>query len=286
MTIMRCKRRLRPGWLVPVVGWLMIASVFAEGPAPTPPAWERDLETARILQTALALAPAADPSVDTDRRQRLGNLYDQLLSCYPEQAKIQQAAGAYYEQDGQTDRAISCWQHAETLDPHDAATANTLGSLFLKNARVSEACEQFERAVAVQPNMAAYHFDLANVLYLFRKQLLRPPSRPDEHSALIEALEHFRRASELSPGDLRLAQAYAETFYIFPDPDWQQAVAAWKTVLGLSGGDTDFANGQLARVSQLSGNRADMESYLGRIHSPAFDPMKAKLRQKADAAGR
>ena len=272
-------------WVLLMIVWGFAARAYGESPGPTPPDWQRDLDAARIVQTALALAPAADPAADADRRLRLGNLYGQLLSRYPERVEIQRAVGSYYEQDGQTDRAITCWQRAETLDPADAATADTLGSLLLKKARVREACEQFERAVAAQPNSAEYHFDLANVLYLFRKQLLRPPARPDEHAALVESLEHFRRASALAPGDLQLATAYAETFYIFSDPDWQQAIAAWKTVLGLSGDNTDFANGQLARVSLLAGNRADMETYLGRIHSPGFDPMKAKLRQRADAAG-
>ena len=259
----------------------MLARIAAADDAPPP--WQRDLDAARILQATLAVTPATDPAVDEARRQRLGQLYAQLLAHYPEQPEVQKAAAIYYDEAGQHDPALLCWQHAAALDPHDAATADALGAEWLRLGRVPEAAAQFDRAVDIQPDVAAYHTDLANVLYLFRKELLSPPARPDEQSVLREALEHFRRAAELSPASLPLAQAYAETFYIFAHPDWEQALAAWKAVLTLSGQNTDFANGHLARVSLRLRRPEDMETYLGRIHSPGFDGLKVKFRQQAAA---
>ena len=137
--------------------------------------------------------------------------------------------------------------------------------------------------VAARPDVSAYHFALANVLYLFRRELISPPVIPDEQAALQLALEHFRRAAELSPGDLRLAKAYAETFYIFPKPDWTQALLAWQTVLALSGEDERaFARSHLARISLRLGHGADARAYLAEIRDPGFDALKTKLLQQAD----
>ena len=281
-------RRLRWGWRVLFLGVLTLSRVAlaadaSPAPAPSPPAWQQELAAALVLQTAVTLAPAANPADDAERHRRLGLMYAQLTLLYPDEAAVQKAAGEYYGETSQTSLALACWQRAETLDPHDAATADALGSAFLGCGQVRDACLQYERAVAAKPDVAAYHFDLANVLFLFRRQVLAPPGRPDEQAALTEALGHFRRAAELAPADRSLAQAYAETFYIFAQPDWEQALAAWKNVLALSGGDTDFANGHLARVSLRLGRAADAETYLDRIRSPQYDVLKRKFRQRAAA---
>ena len=275
----------RWGRIVLAAGWMCLAqaAAAADNPGPTPPPWQRDLDAARILQAAITLAHATDPAADSSRRQRLGQLYDHLLAQYPDQAEVQRAAGSYYEQDARPDLALACWQRAVTLDPHDAASMHAIGSLFLQQGRVREACGEFQHAADTRPDVAVYHTDLANVLYLFRHELLDPPGRPDESAALVEALAHFRRASELTPGDIKLAQAYAETFYLMPEPDWSNALAAWKTVLALSGPDTDFANGHLARVSLHLRRPDDADAFLAQIHDPSFDRLKTKLHQQADA---
>ena len=261
---------------------LFVRTTAADEPAPPPPAWQRDLNAALVLQAALALSPAKDPAADAERHQRLGHLYTQLVNRYPNQAEVQKAAGGYYDQTDQTDLAVSCWQRAEIIDPHDARVAAGLGSEFLRRGRVRDASEQFERAVAARPDVASYHTDLANVLYLFRNELLTP-DRATPQAVLTEALRHFRRAAELNPADVHLAQAYAETFYMMPDADWQQALAAWKNVLTLSGTDTDFANGHLARVSLRLRRPDEADTYLDQIRSPAFDNLKSKFRQQTAA---
>ena len=159
--------------------------------------------------------------------------------------------------------------------------AASLGSAYLQAGRVQAASAQYQRAVASNPDVASYHFALANVLYLFRRQLLSPPDLPDEQAVLRLALEHFRRAAELSPTDLPMAKAYAETFYIFAKPDWAQALTAWLAVRALSGENKDFANGHLARISLRLGRRADAAAYLADIHDPAFDALKVRLLQPA-----
>ena len=173
------------------------------------------------------------------------------------------------------------WQAAQTLDPADAETARSLGSAWVREGNVRAAHAQFQRAVDARPEVALYHFDLANVLFLFRHSLLESPGRPNENAVLREALAHFHQAAELAPANLEYAEAYADTFYGLPEPDWTAALAAWQRVRALSGPATDFPDSHLARVSLRMGKPGQAETYLEQIHDPQFAPIKTKLLQQA-----
>lgn len=261
----------------------LVAAVGAD-PTPAPPAWQREIDAARLLEDTLAASPAQDAAERDARHRRLQTLYVQLAQKYPGEAPAQSAAADYLARDGQPAAALPYWEKATQLDPRDGSTLSRLGENYLRLGRAREAYTRFQRAVDAQPDVAAYQFDLANVLYLFRQDLMSPPipGLPDEQAALTRALAHFRRASELAPEDLRLAQAYAETFYIFTRPDWTQALAAWETVRLLSGEKSDFPNSHLARISLRLGRPDAAAEYLARIHDPLFDGLKAKLLEKAN----
>ena len=251
---------------------------------PAPPAWQQEIDAARLLEGSLALAPAKNADDQETRHGRLQELYRQLARKYPGEAAAQKAAGDYFARDNQPAAALPFWERAAQIDPHDGDTADRLGGAYLRLARTRDAYGQFQNAVAAQPNVASYHSDLANVLYLFRRDLVSPPlpGLPDEQAALTLALAQFRRAAELAPEDVRLAQAYAETFYVFARPDWTQALAAWESVLALSGENGDFPNSHLARISLRLGRPEAAAAYLARMHDPAFEGLKAKLLQQAD----
>lgn len=280
-----------PHWLCQTFCWLLMAACSpaslrgADAPAatPPPPPWRVELDAAQALQASLLLVPPKDAADEAARHGHLAQIYRDLAAKYPSASPVQKAAGDGLAQLETPEIAIPFWLRAAALDPADAELADSLGSTYLRMGQVKLAAEQYQRAVAVRPDLPAYHFALANVLYLFRRELISPPAIPDEQAALRLALEHFRRAAELSPGDLRLAKAYAETFYIFAKPDWAQALDAWQTVLSLSGEDEKaFARSHLARISLRLGRGADARAYLAEIHDPNFDPLKTKLLKQAD----
>ncbi len=267
-----------------VTGSLCLLAVARAGSPPAPPAWQQEIDAARLLEGTLTIAPAKDPAEQESRRVRLQEVYRQLARKYPDEAAVQRATGDHFIRDGQWAAALPFWEKAAQIAPRDADTAARLGGIYLSLGRTRDAYLRLQTAVEAQPNVASYQFDLANVLYLFRQDLMSPPlpGLPDEQAALTLALAHFRRAAELAPGDVRLAQAYAETFYVFAKPDWTQALAAWETVRLLSGDKSDFPNSHLARISLRLGRPDAATEYLSRIHDPRFDDLKVKLLQKAD----
>lgn len=237
------------------------ATVRAEAPA-----WQNELNAARLL--ALAAREEQQPGV--------ARAFRELAAKYPREAAAQKACGDYFWVSGDPDDALPYWLAAQALAPHDGEMADSLGSAYLRQGRVKEAAAQYQRATQESPANSSYHFALANVLSMFRRQF-------DEETTLIRALEEYRRAAELGPGNRRLAQAYAETFYLLARPDWTTALRAWTAVRDLSGEATDFANVHLARICLNLGRADDARGYLDRLKDPAFSPVRDKLRARAES---
>ncbi len=288
--------RARPcqtSWLGVVLWGVIVLSVLtparangaSPAPDPPPPPWQNDLTAARAMQVSFALAPAKNAAEEKARAMRLADVYRELAKKYPTSSSLQLAVGDGLAELDSPEAGVSYWQSAASLDPQNAEAADALGSAYLRVNHVRAAFEQFQRAVEARPDVARYHTALANVLFLFRHELHSLPALPDDQAVLRLALEHFRRAAELSPGDLPLAKAYAETFYAFAQPDWAQALAAWQAVLTLSGSDTDFANSHLARISVRMGRKEAAEAYLASIRTPAFNGLKANLTKQLARKG-
>ena len=265
------------------------AGLPANGQSPAPPApgatpapdWQQELDAARLLEASLRAAPVPDPAENARRNARVAELYQRLADKYPDRAAVQKACGESASRRGQMTEAFRVLRRAEALDPADAETASLLGATDLELGHTREASAQLQQAVRLAPDDPQTHFALANVLYLFRHELIEPPALPDDKAVLAKALGEFRRTAELAPRDLAYAQAYAETFYTVPQPDWEQARTAWKAVLALSGENTDFAYSHLARVSLRMKRPADVDAYLSLLHDPKFAGLKANLHAQA-----
>jgi len=229
-------------------------------------------------QAAEALAK---PNVPTKERLRVEQMYYQLVRDNPQSAPAQNALAGFLWKNGKPEAAIEHWRTAQRLQPENGEAANSLGGAYLRMGRVREAAEQFLLAVRSESNNPDYHFDLGNVEFLLRRDLTAA-WKIDSAELLRRALFQFREASRLAPTDLEYAQAYAETFYGIPNPDWKEAQAAWQHFLELST-DRNFGYLQLARVSLKQHKKAEAMSFLDKISNPSFSQIKEKLRKQAEA---
>src|SRR5262249_29131438 len=158
--------------------------------------------------------------------------------------------------------------------------ANSLGGAYLRMGRVPEAAEEFRLAVRFESDNPEYHLDLGNVEFLFRRDLTAA-WKIDSGELLQRSLFQFREASRLAPTNLEYAQAYAETFYGMPSPDWKEAQAAWQHFLELSTNrNRNFAYLQLARVSLKQHKKAEALSFLDKISDPRFSSVKERVREQ------
>src|SRR5438477_6578744 len=223
----------------------------------------------------------ANPNVTAKERLRVEQIYYQLVRDHPQSVPAQNALAAFLSKNGKTEAAIEHWRTAQQLQPENGETANSLGGVYLRMGRVREAAEQFLLAVHSEGHNPDYHFDLANVEFVFRHDLAAA-WKTDSEEMLRRALFQFREASRLAPTDLEYARAYAETFYGIPNPDWSEAQVAWQHYLDLSS-DRNFAYLHLARVSLKQDKKAEALSFLDKISDSRYSDVKDKLRKQAEA---
>jgi tetratricopeptide (TPR) repeat protein len=222
----------------------------------------------------------AHSNTTAKERLRVEQIYYQLVRDNPHSVPAQNALGAFLWNNGNPEGAIEHWRTAQRLQPDNGEAANRLGGAYLRMGRVRQAATQFSLAVRCENSNPDYHFDLANVEFIFRHDLAAA-WKVDSAELLRRALFEYREASRLAPLDRQYAGAYAETFYVMPNPDWKEAQLAWQHYLELST-NRSFAYLQLARVSLKQHNKAEALSFLDKIPEASFSVVKEKLRKQAE----
>jgi tetratricopeptide (TPR) repeat protein len=240
------------------------------------------VKTWREIKAADEAAEAlANPNVTAKERARVAQIYHQLVRDNPQSVPAQNALAAFLWKNGEAEAAVEHWRIAQGMEPANAETANSLGGAYLGLGRVPDAAEQFRLAIHSEAANPLYHFNLANVEFVLRRDLT-VAWKIDSAELLQRALFEFREASRLAPMNLEYARAYAETFYGMPNPDWEEAQIAWQHYLELST-DRNFAYLQLARVSLKRHKKAEALSFLDKVSDFSYSEVKKKLRKQVEA---
>jgi len=243
---------------------------------------DESAKTWREIKAADEAAEAlANPNVTAKERARVAQLYYQLVRDNPQSVPAQNALAAFLWKNGEAEAAVEHWRIAQRVEPANAETANSLGGAYLGLGRVPDAAGQFLLAIHSEATNPLYHFNLANVEFVLRRDLTAA-WKIDSAELLQRAMFQFREASRLAPMNLEYARAYAETFYGMPNPDWEEAQIAWQHYLELST-DRNFAYLQLARVSLQRHKNAEALSFLDKVSDSAYSEVKEKLRKQAKA---
>lgn len=250
----------------------MLARSFAGGPSA--PTVAEELRAARLMEAALA-ARRAEPAEWT----RLGAIYAELCAKHPRDAAVRNARGEFLWDRGEHARAVAEWETAEQLDATHATALHHLGGAHLAAADTRKSAAYLRRASDAAPANASYHYELANVLFLFRHDL--KDATTDEAAVIDRAMRHYAAASRLAPLDTEYARAYAETFYSVPKADWNTALAAWQRLLEISP-KKEFALSNLTRIHLRLGQRDAAQACLDKIQSVDLERLKGKLQEQID----
>jgi tetratricopeptide (TPR) repeat protein len=250
--------------------WTLASAPRGYSAAPETSAAE-ELQAARLLETALT-ARDAEPA----EWRKLSQIYRGLETRHPSVAAIRTAHGELLWKLEKKDAAVKKWHEAVALQPTEATALNHLGGSYLTAGQPARAVEFYERATQAEPANAMFHFNLANVSFMFRHEMPEP-----EEAVFKRALTHFAEASRLLPGNPEFARAYAETFYLLPQPDWKEALAAWKRFYEVTQ-QKEFALANLARVHMKLGEKAEARACLAQVQSPEYQRLKTRLTQRID----
>ncbi len=250
-------------------GLFALTSHLTASPLPPSPAQQaaNELQAARLLETALQARGASE-----EDRQKLDRVYAELIVKFPGDVAIKNSYAAFLWECQEHGRAETVWKDAEKLAPENSATQHGLATVALAAGDVRKAAERMRRACAAEPENAMYHFDLANVLFMFRREF-----RDSSAEASIDrALKHYSEACRLAPLNIDYARGYAESFYGLSKPDWNGALAAWQHLLEISP-RKDFALANLATIHLKLGRKDEARACVEKMQDPAFAGRKARL---------
>ncbi len=260
----------------------------AQSPSPTPstttsptpsPAPQAGVEQLQAIAAIEALLPedAGPPEI-----RKLDTLYLEYIRSHPSDARGYSLHGAFLAARKEPKRAMVQLQRAIALQPKVAEYHLQFASASMLAGESVPAILAYRAAVALAPQDAQLHADLATHLALFRRDLVEAAVDASETAVLEEALAHYAKAASLAPGNAELWRAYAESFQYFPSPDLDAATKAWEAFLALTP-DKDFARLQLARVAIQRKDGPSATAHLAAIQDSRFFVVRDKLAKKAEA---
>ena len=133
------------------------------------------------------------------------------------------AKAAEFEKGNQLSQAVEQYQLAIGVQPDNAEIHHALGLLFSELGQAEDALGSYRRAIELQPDCADFHFNSGNAHYAL--------------SQTADAKSAFQRATELDPG---LAAAHFNLGQVAQDEgDFLTAAQAYKRAVDLDGNYTD-----------------------------------------------
>ncbi len=164
------------------------------------------------------------------RQWRLESAFKKFLSDHPNHARAMVAYANFLTDSGRHDEAIEWLGKAIVADPKLAVAYNNLANFYGEFGRPQDALHYYQTAFTLEPDNPLYRFNWATTCYLFRTDA-RAVYGWDKSEIFRRCLTQYRTARDLAPENYGYASAYAETFFMAPDPDWQEAYVAWQFCL-------------------------------------------------------
>jgi tetratricopeptide (TPR) repeat protein len=272
------KRDPKKRQLLALVGLaLMMMRIPGEAePTLSPSSPAAELRAAKLMELNLSARNAT-----TEEWNKLDKVYSEMDKKYPKNTAVKSDWAQYLWERGEKRRAMEKWKVVTEIDPKNASALSSLGNGYLEMGKIKQAAACFTQASESAPSNASYHFDLANVVFLFRHDLL-DAAAPDDNSIMRRAISQFAEASRLEPLNVEYAKAYAYAFYALQPPDWATALTAWEHFLEITP-QKDFAYSNLARVHMKLGQKTEALACLAQIRGADFDALKARLTERIDA---
>jgi tetratricopeptide (TPR) repeat protein len=142
-------------------------------------------------------------------------LWNHALCCTSNNRLAHHALGNTFLDQGQIDKAIEQYEAALAIEPDYAMSRYNLGVALAAVGRLDEAIEQYQETVRLQPNNAVAHNNLGNALLM--------------QGRLEPAMDHCREALRLDPDFAEAHFNVGTISYLHGDVD--EAIAEYRQAL-------------------------------------------------------
>ncbi len=265
-----------------LLGWAAFLPVACQSP---PPAAESPTGPFTLLEEqllgvlaeqerldTLAAREDADPREVQRRFQAVAQQFAAIIARNPDHLESRLLYGKLLSRYGDREGARDQFLAAARIDPNRAVIHQELSTFFAEEGDFTRALAYALNAVSLEPQTAAYHYQLGQILAAFREPLLAaevlPPQQLD-----ADLLRAFATAKNLQPDAIALQFRYGEAFYDVAEPDWHAALAHWQALLphpALSPIQQDAVRLHLVRCLVETGQPEAAAALLPAIITPAF----------------
>ncbi|HKJ90308.1 MAG TPA: hypothetical protein VJ960_04195, partial [Oceanipulchritudo sp.] len=178
------------------------------------------------LDEAAAL-PDADEREIQRRFQQIAREYQGIIARNPDHLESLLLYGKLLSRYGDREGARGQFLLAARIDPDIAVIHQQLSTYYAEERDHTRALAYALNAIDIEPETAAYHFGLGQLLVAFRDDYIRDGvySRAQVDAQMLEA---FQTAAALEPDTLPLQFRYGESFYDLAAPDWESVLAHWE----------------------------------------------------------
>ncbi len=217
------------------------------------------------------------------RLKPVRDAYDDFLRRHPDHARAHLAFGSFLNDTQGEDGALQHWEKARELDPKNPAAWNNLANYYGHRSPVKKAFEYYAKAIELNQNERIYYQNLATTVFLFRKDAMEF-YKIDEQQVFDKALELYRQAMKLDPGNFVLATDYAQTYYGIRPIRTEEAITAWKDVLKIASNETEREGVylHLARIKLSAGRFDEVRRHLDGVTNEVYADLKKRLERNLE----
>ena len=219
-------------------------------------------------------------------KSKIDSLWAEYLAEFPDDVDALVLNGKFLRATGDDELSYKQFSRADTLSPNLPVVKQQLANYEAEHGLAKHAYDNMRAAVSLAPENSVYRLQLAQLILVFREELIaRHGFSQDALDA--ELAQSYARAAELEPENGEIRKKYALSFYDLGRADWNEALRQWNIVLEKFSPlniDKQTALANKARVLVELGRDADAREILKKVDAPALQADKRKLLEIMNAA--
>ena len=226
---------------------------------------------------------AGVPSAELSRRIRerfmpIRSAYEDFIRRHPEHARARLAYGSFLNDLQDEEGAQEQWEKALALNPNDPAAYNNLANHYSHSGSIKKAFEYYAKASELNPRESLYYHNLGTAVFLFRKDA-QEFYGITEQQVFDKALQLYSQALKLDPQNFPLAMDVAQTYYGINPLRTNDALRAWTNTLAIAQNEVERESVylHLARFKLIAGRFAEARAHLNCVTNETYNELKSRL---------
>ncbi len=242
---------------------------------------ERDLLAVFEAQETLFRMGEAGEIGEADFSRRaaaISSEYDRLLAANPDDITLLILYGKFLRRMGSDEDAHRLFVHANRIDGKLAVVKQQIGSHLAEQGQYAQALAFYLTAVQLEPQTGAYHFGVGQLLFAYREAFIEDGAFTRE-GLDRQMLQAFSEALRLEPDNKDFRFRLGEAYYDVEKPDWEAALALWKSFESreLTDLERDAVRLHKARVLVEMGRKDEAASLITQPVVPSLETTRARL---------